>query len=283
MPEDKISAGPPGPDRQSLLQALARLLRPLVRLLIDRGIAFPVLVDLLRTLYVDVATKDILTDPRARTDSRVSLLTGVHRKEVRKQREHTVPLPSVPQAVTLSSQILAIWLGSPAWTDASGQPLILPRTAADGRRSFDALVSSVTKDVRPRAVLDEWLARGIVHQDDAGSVVLDAAAFLPRPGEAEQMFYFARNLHDHIAAAVANVSASGSAPYLDRSVHYDAMPEAAAARLEATAREAGTRLLVEVNRAALQIIDTDWGGQGPTRRVNLGVYLFAEDEQAPPT
>jgi len=39
-----------------------------------------------RGLYVEVARDDLLDDPRSRTDSRISLMTGVHRKELRRQR-----------------------------------------------------------------------------------------------------------------------------------------------------------------------------------------------------
>lgn len=180
--------------------------------------------------------------------------------------------------MSLSSQIVARWLAAPPWSSAEGVPLALPRTAPPGDVSFDALVSSITRDLRPRAVLDEWLSEGVVHVDAADRVVLNANAYLPRPGSAEQLHYFARNLHDHIAAAAANVIADGRPPFLDRSVHYDALPPAQAARLAVLARAGAERLLLEVNRAALAMLDGQPPAPPPTRRVNLGVYLYAEDE-----
>jgi hypothetical protein len=111
-----------------------------------------------------------------------------------------------------------------------------------------------------------------------------AVAFLPREDLDARLFYFARNLHDHLAAASANVAAQGAPPFLDRSVHYDELGLDAATKLEAQAREAATRLLLDVNRAARLIADRDdlvakEAGPRPTRRVNLGVYLYVEDEQ----
>ena len=265
-----------GQSADALLRALGRLLRPLVRLLIGSGITYPVMADLLRELYLDVATRDVLTDDKARTDSRISLLTGVHRKEIRRQRAAAQP-HAIPEAVTLATQILDRWLRAPPFADANG-PLPLPRSAAPGAASFDALVASVTKDVRARAVLDEWVSQGLVRLDDADSVVLNDSAFIPRPGRQEQLFYFGRNLHDHIAAAAANVSAAGTAPFMDRSVHYDGLSEAAAAQLESAAREAGMRLLIDINRTAAALADAHDPADGPTRRVNMGVYVFAEAE-----
>lgn len=262
-----------------MLRALARALRPLVRLQIRSGVTFPLLADLLRGLYVEVARDDLLTDPRSRTDSRISLMTGVHRKELRRQRG---PQPSEePAVVTVNSQVLALWLGAPDYTDAAGEPLPLPRNGP--APSFDSLVATVTRDVRPRAVLDDVLAQGIVTLDAEGIVRLKAEAFLPREGSEAQLFYFARNLHDHAAAAAANVAGQGAPRFLDRSVHYDRLGTRAAAALEAVAREAAQRLLLEVNRQALVIAERDEAEAAanpgrPTRRVNLGVYLYCEDE-----
>ena len=193
----------------------------------------------------------------------------------------------VPEVVTRGSRIIARWLGTAAYLDERGKPLALPRSrdAADAGASFEALVESVTKDVRPRAVLDEWLAQDIVSLEADDRVRLNAAALVPRPGGTEQLFYFARNLHDHLAAASANVLAAGRAPFLDRSVHYDQLSPEVAAGMEAAAREGAQALLMDINRKALALLEAeeragadpaDAGGR--LRRVNLGVYLYAEDE-----
>jgi Family of unknown function (DUF6502) len=275
-----MSPRPSDPAPDLLLWSIGRLLRPLVLLLIRNGITYPVIAEQLRDLYLDVALRDILTDERSRTDSRVNLLTGVHRKEIRRQRAAPASHETTPEVVTLTSQMIARWLGAAPWASAGGVPRPLPRAAAPGEPSFDALVEAVTKDLRPRAVLDEWLSQDLVRLDADERVVLNVDAFVPRPGRAEQMFYFGRNLHDHIAAATANVSAVDRAPFLDRSVHYDALPAAVAEQLEAVGRVAAVQMLLEINRRAMELAGGHDPPAGPTRRVNLGVYLFAEDEPA---
>jgi hypothetical protein len=268
----------------ALLRPVRRLLRPLVRLLLLGGVTFPALVDLLRNLYVEVAAKDLLQDPRARTDSRISLLTGVHRKEIRRWRSETHEVDAVPPVITRTSQIIARWLRDADYVNAEGQPRSLPRLPRpEGGPSFESLVQSVTSDVRPRAVLDDWLNHGIVSVDAADRVVLDTAAFVPRPGSAEQLFYFGRNLHDHLSAAAANVTADGAARFLERAAHYDNLTPATVARLEAMGREAAQRLLTEFNRQALDLLDSndrelERAPETPRRRFNLGLYLFAESD-----
>lgn len=302
MPSDLI---PPSSDRAvslggpALMQPLARLLRPLVSLLIRTGVTFPVLSDLLRQLYVDVAAAelDIVRPdlpPRrasgARTDSRLSLITGLHRKEIRRLRALGKPLgQDVPAVVTLTSQLIARWLGGADTADAAGRPLPLPRLsmgdAPDEAPSFERLVRGVTTDLRPRSILDEWLAQGIATLDDDDMVRLLDTAFVPRPGQDAQLFYFARNLHDHLAAAVANVSAHDAAPFLERSVHYDALSPGTAARLVAGGAAAAERLLLDINRLALALLEQDGEppAGAPTARVNLGVYLFHEPEGGQPS
>ena len=76
-------------------------------------------------------------------------------------------------------------------------------------------------------------------------------------------------------------TAPAPAPFLDRSVHYDRLPAEVAARLEAISRAAAQQMLLEINRAALAMTDALPEPTTPTKRVNLGVYLFVEDE-APP-
>jgi hypothetical protein len=266
------------PEGAALHAPLARLLRPLVRLLVARGLTFPALTDLLRELYVNVAEHDFALPGKEQTDSRVSLLTGIHRKEVRRLRGAGAPVSAVPAVVSRTSRIIARWIADPAFTDPQGQPLPLPRIAEAGAPSFEALVAGVTRDLRPRAVLDEWLDRGLAFTDAQDRIVLAEAAYVPRgDGGAEpQLYYFGRNLHDHIAASVANIL--GDTPrFLERAVHYDGLSKELATQLEARAREIAMAALQQANREAHAACATDPGGP---HRWNFGLYVYAE--AAPP-
>src|SRR6516165_1390108 len=111
------------PDAGRLHTPIARILRPLVRLFIRCGISFPALCDLLRELYVNVAEYDFALPGKEQTDSRVSLLTGIHRKEVRRLRGAGAPVSAVPATLSRTSRIFARWLAAPEFTDSDGKPL----------------------------------------------------------------------------------------------------------------------------------------------------------------
>jgi hypothetical protein len=273
-----VSDAPPNPAPEpARLQApLARLLRPLVRLLVRSGVTFPALTELLRELYVNVAEYDFALPGKEQTDSRVSLLTGIHRKEVRRLRGAGAAVSTVPAALSRTSRIVALWLAAPEFTGSDGRPLPLPRIAAGKGPSFEALVATVTRDVRPRAVLDEWLDRKLVRLDDEDRVVLVEPGFMPKGGSDQQLYYFGRNLHDHMAAAVANVL--GETPrFLERAVHYDGLSRELAERLEQRSRELAMEALQAANREAHAASLTDAGGNW---RWNFGTYVFAQDEPA---
>jgi hypothetical protein len=252
---------------------LARLLRPLVRLCIRSGMTFPALAQLLRELFVNVAENDFALEGKEQTDSRVSLLTGIHRKEVARLRGAGAPVHETPATLSRTSAIIARWLAAPEFTDAKGDPLPLPRTADGKGPSFELLVESITKDVRPRAVLDEWLDRKLVTINDDDEIVLVDSAFVPRGEDDRKWHYLGRNLHDHVAAAAENVS--GPAPrFLERAVHYDGLSPKLAKRLEARSRELAMEALKTANREANRALARDKGGDA---RWNFGVYIYSEN------
>src|SRR4029079_4143777 len=131
--------------------------------------------------------------------------------------------------------------------------------------SFESLVRSVSTDIRPRAVLDEWLRLGIVRINHEDRVCLDVQSFIPAQGSDQMAYFFGRNLHDHLAAAVHNMLAE-AVPFLDRSVNYTQLTTAAVAEPTELAQRRGTELLQELNARALQLQRRDAGTPAASHR-----------------
>jgi hypothetical protein len=208
------------------------------------------------------------------------LLTGVHRKDVKRLRGQRQQALRPSRSASLGSLLIARWTTLPEYLDPQGQPLPLPRLAApSGAPTFESLVRSISTDIRPRVVLDEWLRLGLACVDDADRVCLNVQAFIPPPGSEEMTYYFGRNLHDHIAAAAHNML-GGSEPFLERSVNYNNLSAAAVTELTELAKRRGMEVLQELNVRALRLQQRDSGRPGASQRINFGVYLFAEVEDA---
>lgn len=266
-----------GHDR-ALDSALRKALRPVVRLLIARSLRLPFIVELLKSLYVDVADREFPVAGKPQTDSRVNLLTGVHRKDVKRLRTERRGKFESPHQASLSTQLIARWTNEPRYLDANGKPLPLPRADRDGTEpTFDSLVRDLNTDIRPRVVLDEWQRLGIASIDDGGRVCLQTDAFIPAEGSEEMAYYFGRNLHDHAAAAVHNVL-GGKPPRLERSVAYNNLTSASVDELAALARRRGMETLQELNSRALELQRRDASAADATLRMNFGVYFFTEPE-----
>ena len=257
--------------------ALRRVLRPLVRLMLARGVTYPYLSDLLKALFVEVADKDFRIAAKPPTDSRVSLVSGVHRKEVNRLRQEMASeVEIVPSVVSLGAQLMAVWVGTPRYLDENSQPLALARFASEGGDlSFEALVASVNSDIRSRVVLDEWLRLGLVRFDAQRRVYLNVQAFVPAEGFEEKAFYFGHNLHDHAAAAAHNLMGAGT-PFFERSVHYDALSASAVDTLAAQSSQLGMKALLELNKSAIALEKADATSTVPRQRMTFGIYFYAE-------
>lgn len=264
-----------------LMRALRHLLRPIVRLLVARGVLYPALVSLLKSVYVEVALQEFPIEGKRQTDSRLSLLTGVHRKDVRRLRGEKGARHRAPASVSLGAQVVARWTADPRYHDAEGRPRPLTRTAAGAgsEPSFDELVVSVSKDIRPRSVLDEWLRLGVATLDAEDRVCLNAEAFVPSHGFHEKLYYYGRNLHDHAAAGTHNLL-DGQPPLLDRSVYYASLTPEAIAELSKLATRAGMEAVQAVNRRALELKERDAGLESARLRMNFGIYFFQADPEA---
>jgi hypothetical protein len=273
------SEDPAGAASDGLVAALRRILRPLVRLLISRSVSFPLASSLLRSVYVDVAVREFPVSGKPQTDSRVTLLTGVHRKDVKRLRHESQPTARAPRAASLGSQLIARWLTLPEFLEADGAPKPLARLPrAAGETSFDSLVRSINTDIRPRVVLDEWQRLGIVHVDEEDRVCLDVQGFVPAKGSEEMAYFFGRNLHDHLATAVHNMLGEG-APLLERSVNYNNLSPSSVAELLALAQTRGMEVLRELNARALKLQKKDAHHPQAAHRVNVGLYLFTEERK----
>lgn len=263
-----------------LLQALRRLMRPMVRLFIRKNIPLQIFVDLMKEMYVNTAEESLNEAGIKATDSQISLMTGVHRRDVRNYRNNAPDTGREIQHVSIAAEVVATWLGNPQFMGAEGQPCPLPYTNPDNPSfSFSALAEEVSTDVRPRAILDEMLRQNTVRHDEiTDNVWLNTEAFIPQEGWAEKLYYLGRNGEDHLEAAVTNVL-SPRPPFLDRAVFYGGLTPESVEALQKLSREHGMRALRTVNRRAHELFEQDKGKPDAGHRITFGAYFFSDTDR----
>lgn len=274
----------PTTKQAALARALRRVLRPLARLMIREGLTLPTAVALLKETLVEMAEREGALPGRRLTDSRVSLITGVHRRDVAALRRDRRPAPDYG-ARPLQATVIGRWLGDPAFRGADGRPASLFRRAADGAPSFEALTQGISQDLRPRTVLDELARMGAVtpDPDDPRRVRLEVEALAPSGDEAAALDFFGANLGDHAEAATRNLAAGRDEPrFLERAVFYNQLGEETVAAIEAEARATATRLLYALNERALAAQGADRASGKALHRIRFGVYFFSEEAETTP-
>jgi len=265
----------------ALVNAVKTLLRPLVRLLLEYGITFPYFSNMLKTLFVEVVNEEMQVDGKRQTQSRISVVSGVHRKDVKRILEEPEDTPQPDRKVSMSARVLGIWLGDSRYQDDQGQPLPLPRLTDDDSPCFESLVESVNKDVRPRAVLDEWQRAGLVTIDEHDRVVLDPDAFVTEKQFDDRAHFFGRNMRDHMATGAFNLMPGQDERMFERAVFYDQLSEESVAHLKTLSNTLAMDVLQQLNEEALKLSEADAKKADANHRITFGSYFYTQTTHAP--
>ena len=251
------------------LKALRRIVRPLLRVLISRGITLPTLVQVVKQVYVEAA-QDFTIPGKSMTDSRISLITGLHRRDVKSIREALeAEVPSKPH-LPIGARVVSIWTGETKYLTEAGEPKALPKHGED---SFDEIVASINKDFRSRTLLDEWLSKGIVSYTLDNLLQLHVEAFVPSDDEQEMLAFFGANLGDHMATAAHNLM-NPQARILERAAYQNGLTQKSIAQLESSSQQAGMQLLVEVNKQAIALAQQDADVDEVKYQYRFGTYFY---------
>jgi hypothetical protein len=240
------------------------------------GVSYPAFAELLKTVFLQAARDELERAGTAPTQSALSLLSGLHRKDVRDLADAPAQ-PRSPPRPPLSSQVLTRWLTDKRYRTADGKPRALPRTGTG--KSFESMCRELSNDVHPRAVLDELLRLGHVALDGERVVVL-VASFIPSARLDEMTALFSANAADHIAAAVSNLT-TDAPRFLEQSIHADGLTAESIDILHGVSRQAWARAFESVVTEARARVDHDRQSTGDLR-MRYGVYFFSEPVPAAP-
>jgi len=206
------------------------------------------------------------------SDSRISIVTGIHRREVKRVRGMKVNDVSIYEP-SLASQVVARWVGEKRLQSKNGsKPLPRKKLTPDGF-DFEDLVKSINTDVRPRVVLEELINRGLVTVNESDDLQLHPEKLALKQDQEETLHYLSLNIHDHLATAVQNLSNLDN-KQLDRCVHYHGLNSEAINKLSLLAEKHAMEALVAVNKEAL-VLTNDPKLKGD-QRMNFGTYFHHE-------
>lgn len=264
----------------ALIKAVKNILYPFVHLLMRTGISFPQLAEILKEIYIDVADKQFQLEGKKQTQTRLSFLTGIHRKDV-KRLQHSQRDTNEPENISMGVKLVSHWIKNTRFLNDDGKPLLLP-LKSETDPSFEELVKTVSKqDIRSRVVLDEWMNQGIVQLNN-NHVELLTEAYIPKESQNEKAFFLGHNVADHLSAASQNLF-NDSPQFFERNVYYDDLSDDSISELQAMVAEHGMSFLKKLNQRASELKQADEQRQDDTKlskqRINIGLYLFHQDKE----
>lgn len=272
--------------KRALHAAVLRLLRPLVRLLLHHSVPYETFADLARWVYVDVAEKEFKLDGKKQTASRISVITGLNRKEVARLQEMTVEdNTGAIASFNRAEKVVTAWLHEYPKAGNPGHAATLP---LEGEHSFASLVKRYSGDMPVRAVLDELLRVGVVRKTETEDVeLLSSGAVVPGAENRQTLLtLFGEDITDFISTYSHNIFASDENKYFQRKAWSDNIPIELLASTKMLARQRGQKVVDELTGDLSQFdrdITPSVKGTGKARAV-FGVYYYEEivdDGKAP--
>jgi len=165
--------------RTRILDALGRLLEPIVLRLLKSGITWREFADLAKVKFVQVATDEFGIRGRPTNASRVAIITGIDRRDVRKLRLAAAEQPSSEAGfMSKPTQVLEGWFHDSDFRTSRGEPRDLQ--VSEGDDSFAALVGRYAPRIPHVAMIKELLAVGAIEELPDGRLRALKRNYIPR-------------------------------------------------------------------------------------------------------
>jgi hypothetical protein len=213
-----MSAKPEG----YLLEAFRRILRPLVKILIRSGVRYDEVCQLLKGVYVESAIRDGIGLIGEQTITKVSIATGIAKREVENYIADSAKLPPPKPTIQAAlSEVLHLWHTDPLYLGPYGVPLEIERESPRGR-SFGELVRSVDATIEPYVLLEELLKAGAVAKSGEHHLKALSRTFLvPEPMSPVMLEHFGNTITNLTSTLEHNMNPQNTAKRLQRSVYAD--------------------------------------------------------------
>jgi hypothetical protein len=245
--------------------------------LLKNGISYRTFADIAKSQFVEMAQKEFGIEGRKQSVSRIALITGLTRKDVRQLLEFSVPSDRRrSDRYHRASRVIAGWRRDKDFLNSKGRPDIL--SISGPGKTFQQLVTRYSGDIPHRAVLDELLRAGVVRCPDEDRIKLIKQAYLPKSDESMKLHILGVDTSYLIDTISHNLQGGESEAFFQRKVLYDNLPDEALPALRRLSSQKAQALLEKLD-TWLSSHDRDINPQieGSGRNTaGIGIYYFEE-------
>ena len=261
--------------KPAIYRACRTVLRPFISMLLRCGMTWKQFSDMSKTEFVRVATEEFGIKGRPTNVSRVSILTGISRKEVKRQRDLLAGAePAVIEKTSAATRVLSAWFQDPDYLDANGAPA---RLEIDGPSpSFHSLCDSYGGDVATQTMLKELLKTRSVEKTSNSELKILRRYYQPAIEDEENLRFAVDRIRDVIETMNNNVfvdknTALRFGGYADN----ESIPVSVIPEFREYLDKRGQAFLEEIDDWLAARADTSGTPAAETRRV--GISLFATE------
>ena len=253
-------------DAETTLDSIYPMMQHIARWLIHSGVGYTDFVAALKPIFYEQALVELERIKQNKTDSAVSLLSGLHRKDVSAFRQQTNQVTNeAPNfAISVPARVIARWI-------ALDLPHQIPVSGEEN--SFEALVKHISTEKHPRSILFELQRLGVVVQIDQ-EVVLQQHSFTPDNQMQESKALFSANLSDHLAAGIDNFISEKPFTHLEQAVHAEKLTAQSVEALRQLSITLWQDMAKQLLNAAIQHCDQDQEKDDAHYQFRFGVYQY---------
>jgi hypothetical protein len=177
------------------------LLVPLVRILLRNGISFNEISEVIKGAYARVAATDFAVPGRPMTYSRLSITTGIARRDFdRVLGEEDRLRRALESNAGRIANVLQGWHNDPEFMGPYGFPRDLAFTREiGGGPSFEDLVARFASDIQAQLMLEELMRVGAATiAEESGMIHVLKRTFIPEQMAPELIEVFARGVRRYV-------------------------------------------------------------------------------------
>ncbi len=262
-----------------VLLALLKALRPVARFLMKSGIGYREFSEIGKSAFVDVATSDYGLRGRPTNISRVAVMTGLTRKEVRRLRDKISSGNQVDMArVIPPAEILSRWHGDSDYLDSAGRPLTLEFDGATP--SFAGLVKKYGGDIPPGAMRTELKRVGAIAENDSGRLTVQMKFFRPFDLDEQMARALSQAMYGLALNIDHNIARDRSEAWVERTAFSTRIRAGDNSRVRRISQDRAIEFVESVSDlfSAYETIYSDDEPGSKSSTVGVGVYYFETDE-----
>lgn len=254
-------------DAEFNLQQVLLLMNLLTKWLVHSGVGYMDFTAALKPIFYQQAVNELIENNRKLTVSSISLMSGLHRKDVTAYKdimEQGKPLcdAKVSEPMSVPARVVGLWL-------AESYPTVIAFSDAE-KMSFELLVKKISTERHPRAVLNELLRLGIVEENN-DLISLKKGSYIPDTMQ-DSIQLLTMHLQQHMQAGLHNIFSSANTTYLEEAVRVDEITEESVAVLKEFSLHFWAEYSQKLMELALQRTALDQGKTDATHEFYFGAY-----------